>query len=516
MVGSGIPKTRVLLNSVYVDILRLIAESIDPDYYKEHLAKKRKPTLLAHLEKDDCDTVDFGSIILSDGDLKLAYLVPTSKPYKYDTNIGEVRYTLPDLIDDASSTEEEDLDKEFWAINREQFEGEDFGTSSDIAKTMIIKVLKNPKSYPRLCISLNKIPSTKSKAVNFDTSIEERLSLKKGLKDQKRNFQSTPAINSTRYFIQGIPAPPFPPGYDNEDFDDEELDEALRRSKNDIKKKQNSSNNTSKGTPSKQSFNNSMGSLSEKIEVKDQAKIKVSLRMIGFEDLKTLRTWITDSLFALELAGITEVRLRVSQLLAHMRDSLKHQVIRKLTRLQTQPDVDDVHDALLECDGNTSLDAKRSIEKFTLNLHRPIIEQFHALESIIERAWPGKTEEAIHELTEIKLIEKLPRSVSEESLFKYRSEDLSTDQLMELIQKILDCLKDTKSLNFLDKQKITCYYCKKQGHKKAECRMRLNVQAGQGKNERKTDEGKPFRNFQSDKKYQGEFPATTPPPKRVK
>ena len=65
---------------------------------------------------------------------------------------------------------------------------------------------------------------------------------------------------------------------------------------------------------------------------------------------------MNDSVFSLDIAGVTDERLRVSQMLSNMNDNLKNVVIRKLSRNNGFPSVDDVFNALLECCGNLTID----------------------------------------------------------------------------------------------------------------------------------------------------------------
>jgi len=463
---QGLPKYHVKINSLSVDTLKLIAEALDKDEYDSTYKKARKFQVLSYLINNEYDTVSFGCIYYEENGVKEAFVIPTSKPYLFDANNEDHknRYTFKELVEDLVNTEVEDIDNEFFTMTKEQFDNGDFGTETPIAIAMIKKVIGKPRSYPawsginKLCIKLNNVTQPKrAPTVKFESdTVKPENQGNRREKFSRRLFaHSTPGRDTTRHFIEnsrihnltGV-----------EDLDDVDMEETLKRSILD------------QGAPSR--FHNSLVDNEgfEQIPTKDQVKIKVTLKVIGFDDLKNLKTWIKDSNFALELAGVTDERIKASQLVSHLRDGLKHQVIRKLARSNDLPNVDKVYKALEECVGNTSLEAKKSLEKFQINLHRPIIEQFHTLESIVERAWPHKSQEATHELAEIKMIDKLPKSVVEESLFKFRDDDLDTDELLDLLQKILDSVREVKSINFIDDRKIICHFCNKPGHKRFECR----------------------------------------------
>jgi len=466
--ATGLPKYKVKLESLTLPILKLIAEVIDPIKYKSDYSKARKSVIYSYLSnKNEHDAISFGCILNVTNKESHALLIPADKPYKYVAN-NDTLYSFKNLVEDQSNVQEEDLESEFWIIDDDRRTTEDYGTDTKITREFIKKVLTNREAYPQLEISFTCCKtSTKTEPNNvkfdvppFEAENERNKANKTDKKPNPTLKTSTPFPNSTRRFIEQ-PHIPLPKLNESEEELLSDINEAIKRSKQD--QIRDNLTNSKFSTDDNYEF----------INVRDQAKIKISLKTLGFDNLKNMKSWISDSIFSLDLAGVTDDRLRVSQLLANMNDSLKNIVIKKLSRnddLEGLPKVNDVFDALTECCGNMTIDSRKSVEKFQINLNRPIIEQFYVLENILDRAYPGRGADSIRELAEMKLIEKLPRSISDESLFKYRDEHLETIELLEIIQKIMDGSKDSRSVNFLDKSTIVCYSCGKKGHRKADCR----------------------------------------------
>jgi len=324
--ATGLPKYNVKLNSLALPILKLIAEVIDPENFKKNFKKAKKNVIYEYLsDKNEYDACSFGCILLDTVEDKVALLVPVDKPYKYNPNTG-VFYKFKNLVEDTSNIPEDDLKSEFWVMDSERLINEDYGSETTLTKKFVKHVLANKESYPQLHVSLL-CRKTRPKAepkIKFNMPSVGANNERNGNIEDSRTKPvlktSTPYPNLTRNLIDSRIPRPVLDDSEEDQVDLMNLEEGLRRSRN----QHNKSGTFNSGLNNESTY--------EFISVKEQAKIKVTLKTLGFENLRDIKIWMNDSVFSLDIAGVTDERLRVSQMLSNMNDNLKNVVIRKLSR----------------------------------------------------------------------------------------------------------------------------------------------------------------------------------------
>ncbi|CBY11155.1 unnamed protein product [Oikopleura dioica] len=459
--STGISKIIVSLDSINVPGLRFICKTLYEDEYEQLGASPRKRELLRILKKNEADVISFGTIGFKISEGKTLHLtVPLSAPFACDESDKVRIRKLSDWKQELEDLEEEERALEYYIISFNNGEFSDLGTSN----LQGIQLIKAYYSYrPRIDqftilylesnISIldiaNKIKaetdSANKKKVEFQGDTEKQDERREQSEIYKRFSTPKAKLN-----FSGLPKPDDgPESWAYEDDSSEEEQEDSENKRNTL-----------------QWFG-----VEKELAEKDQAKLKVDVKVIGFEDLKTVREWYTILQFQLDLQGITCARLRVGQLLNNLKTNLKTTIINKLGRMRALPSMEDAFDCLLECSMFTSIDAKKSTDKFAITLQKPVIEQFYRLRGLMERAWPQNSEKAIIQMTRSKFEEKLPKAITNEGLFKYRDDDIDTSTYLKLIQKIADSTDESRTMNVL--KEITCNFCAKKGHKWKECRKRL-------------------------------------------
>ena len=464
--SQGISKVIIALSSINMPGLKFIAKTLKNDEFVQLGSSPRRPEVMNILKTGDADVISFGSVAYKISDEAVLHLtIPLSIPFKCEEEnkvrikkLSEWRQELQDL-------EEDEIKDEFYVIAiNENGEFGEIGTSNKDGQNFVKKYFDYSPRIEQFTILYDQ-----SNNVTIHEIAKQIKAEKEGDKDKKVDFDA--AKNDERRSnsaYKRISTPKQKPKFDrlpkpdeapkNWDFDEDESSE----DEQDEEESKERSNTL-------QWFG-----LDQELAEKDQAKLKVDIRTISFEDLRDVQDWFKILQFQLDIQGITCERLRVGQLLSNLKTNLKTTVINKLGRMNTLPSMEKVYECLLECSMFTSIEAKKLTEKFGISTQKPVIEQFYRLKGMMERAWPQNSDKALLQMTRSKFEEKLPKTVTTEGLYKYRDDNVDTISYLKLVQKIIDSTEESRTVNVLSN--ITCNYCTKKGHKWKECRKRLREQ----------------------------------------
>ena len=154
--------------------------------------------------------------------------------------------------------------------------------------------------------------------------------------------------------------------------------------------------------------------------------------------------WFESVCFMLDLNGVFTRESRLAHVLASVGDKHQSMVIRGL-QLIRDPTENDVCKELFKIKNYNQIYLKQQVKNFRIEPERQLLPQFEDLKSMLRalnlgiQEGPGK-EEAIDLVCLREFEMKLPKTVTDEILYRLNCENKSPREIVRLAQRILDSL----------------------------------------------------------------------------